>query len=571
MIGFTIFLKLLLILSNFFVSKVSCSSCEQFDDDGITCSSIEALINYSEPANPRKLYIYPQDEEEPTVVVCDEAFFENFTSVIHLSLTNLNLLQINEECFSGLDGVENIVLDDNYLTRIDMGSFRTSEAMKVQTIDLGRNFISKIIFDDVELPELTYLSVALNRLKTFELKTGHMPKILNLNLEKNQISSFKIESKTLTEIFLRNNRIKFFQGTDLVLPNLENINLEENFLTSITPDMFANMPKLNFITISHNLLVNVSFPKARKFKDVDLGYNSIKTMTNLNLTVGRIESFLNLESNKIFRLERGSLNIRKVKHFYCIKSKINFIDKYFIANTFMSLKSLSLQYNYLQSADIFRANNKTFDLMNVYFSFNRIRKIGKRDFKRVPKLEQLYLDNNAITRIEGGAFDTLTDLKVLSLVNNLLFKLPANLFDRQNALILLGLTGNNMPFFPIPGWDEGTGDISNTTTLGKLEKLFIDMNPLQCQCMDLIKSWAKMKKIKLVIDNEFVRNGIQPTCIVNDQGCRTDVGKDFIYYFWHLFNNETYINMLHTEDNEEFPSFGNANRVFQSIFEDFWT
>ncbi|XP_055690304.1 TLR4 interactor with leucine rich repeats-like [Lutzomyia longipalpis] len=198
---------------------------------------------------------------------------------------------------------------------------------------------------------------------------------------------------------------------------------------------------------------------------------------------------------------------------------------------------------------------------------NRIKKIGQMDFERLTKLQQLYLDNNEIATIEEGAFEALKALEVLILANNLLFRLPGNLFDQQSKLVILWLSGNNMVYFPIPGWNEETGEISSTSTLGKLRKLHIDMNPLQCQCVDLIKSWAKLKNIRLGIDNDYVKNGLQPACIINDQGCRTDIGKDFIHNYWHLFNNETYINMLYKEEDERSPAFWIIQRVFESLFD----
>ncbi|XP_055690292.1 chaoptin-like [Lutzomyia longipalpis] len=353
MLNLKIFSEFFLILS-FLTAKVACSSCRINYDESLGCSSLEDLLNYPNPANQTMISVFGVNDNELNVFSCDESIFENFTSAEEFSLRRVKILHVSEECFMGLNGLKVIDLRYNYLTNIYMGSFRPSAAMKVKTINLKGNKISAIYFANVEMPEVENLDVSDNRLKSFRINRRIFHKILELNLGKNQISTFKIESETLKSLDLSGNRIKSFDGSSFVLPNLEEITLEGNFLTTITPDMFANMPKLINIRIPHNHLEKVSLPEFIKIRDIDLGYNKIKNISDVNIAVDhRMDGFLILQSNKFFELDQTNLNIDKLNHFHCSKCSIYSIDKFFFANTFRSLRTLTLQFNYVTTLDIF--------------------------------------------------------------------------------------------------------------------------------------------------------------------------------------------------------------------------
>ncbi|XP_059614001.1 asporin-like [Phlebotomus argentipes] len=351
---------------------------------------------------------------------------------------------------------------------------------------------------------------------------------------------------------LSENRIKAFKGSDLILPNLYLIYLNDNQLTTVTPDMFQNMPSLQTIYLAHNLLTTVSFPNLPMASGVDLRYNRIKTMENVNLSTFGQDYSLQFDSNKVFQMETQT-PFEKLISFTCHSCFIHIVEPFFFANTYKNIEYLTLASNFLTTANIFKSSSEDLKLKSIQLSFNKIKRIGRKDFERVSQLNTLRLDHNDITVIASGAFDKLPKLDTIDLSDNLLVQLSANLFEK-NALQVLSITGNNMPFFKVPGWTEmpGVPPIIQpvNSKLNKLNSLHIWSNPLQCGCIDLLRSWAKKNKIFLGFDDEKVRNGLKPACIVNDDGCNTDVGKDYIKDYWHLFNDKR-VKDIFDEDEEE--------------------
>ncbi|AWP02313.1 putative mimecan [Scophthalmus maximus] len=60
----------------------------------------------------------------------------------------------------------------------------------------------------------------------------------------------------------------------------------------------------------------------------------------------------------------------------------------------------------------------------LYARFNKIKKIGNKDFADIVTLKRIDLTGNLISEIEDGAFSKLTALEELSLAENRLVKLP---------------------------------------------------------------------------------------------------------------------------------------------------
>ncbi|XP_055686440.1 leucine-rich repeat-containing protein 15-like [Lutzomyia longipalpis] len=553
-----ILLQVLLFLS-IFVLKCRCNSCKEEYEFSVKCNSFEDLFKYPNPEKQESIRVTIDSEDEAKKremepFICDEPFFQKFTSVTNMDLVNVRVLHISSDCFEGMDAVRAIDLQANALTSIEMESFRTSDEMQLRAIFLNNNHIIKIDFTGVILPELTQFEAYTNRLKLVKLKNENLPKITNMYLGYNQITKFQIESNSMEKLDLSYNRIKSFKGSNLVLPNLNLIYLNDNSIGTMTPDMLENMPNLEFIYLAHNLLKTVSFPTLKQTNYVDLRYNRFRGIDSIYLkTLGKNYDLL-LDSNKIFGLENpeDERQFENLTSITCHACFINIIEPFFIAEAFKNLKHLTLPSNALRTANIFRTHGEDLKLTGIDLSFNKIRKIGRKDFMRIPAVMHISLHNNEISNIAPGAFDTLQKLESLSLQNNLLFQLALNLFEKTTSINVLVLSGNNMPFFSIPGLQEATGKIvSSNSTLNKLNTLNIQKNPLQCQCVDLIRSWAKMNGIYLRIDDKEVRNGVKPACIVNDQGCKSNVGKEYIKDYWHLFNDVKLNNIFESQDEDE--------------------
>ncbi|XP_059612703.1 leucine-rich repeats and immunoglobulin-like domains protein 2 [Phlebotomus argentipes] len=466
-----------------------------------------------------------------------ENFLEKFTSVETLGLMHVKLLSIGKDCFEGLDNLKNVVLFGTSLTNIRMSVFRTSYDMSITYVNLGFNYITNIEFGSVVLPGLKTLSAVRNRLTTVHFTSQNMPAITHLNLAYNHISSLMIESQTLTALNLTGNRLKTLQG--LFLPDLQYVDLMNNQLSRVTPDMFASMRSLKQAILSRNPVQSVHFMHFNTMEYLELAGTGIVSLYDIK-SLSKID-MLDLSFNNFWMLgyARNSDNPRPfdINMFRCTHCNIHYMLPFFLANAFPNLEKIKLNYNYLTTAFIFMAERDFEDLSEVYLQDNKISRIGSGDFSRLTYMEMLDLRSNDINTIEEGAFDETTKLSILELANNMIFQLPANLFEPIN-LRELNLNGNIMPYFPIPGWQENTEKIFfRESSVNKLKKLQINNNPLQCQCVDLIRKWTAKNNIELTIDNSLVRSGLKPACIVNNEGCRADVGLNYVKDNWHLFND----------------------------------
>uniref|UniRef100_A0A1B0CBX8 Putative insulin-like growth factor-binding protein complex acid labile subunit n=1 Tax=Lutzomyia longipalpis TaxID=7200 RepID=A0A1B0CBX8_LUTLO len=316
----------------------------------------------------------------------------------------------------------------------------------------------------------------------------------------------------------------------LNLPNLKHLNLAGNHLTTVNTDMFANMPKLQYLYLAQNILDTVSLPNSH-LVHVDLNNNLLKFMDNIAVN---------------FQTSISSFG--QLTELVCNFCNIHLIMPYFIYDTSPTMESLSLRSNLLRSVGFFNSRQGDLNLISIDLTYNNIRHIDRTDFAKLPKVINLYLGSNEIASIAPGAFESMAMLHILDLSNNFIFELPPNGFD-QVPLVWLLLNGNNMAFFPIPGWQNVSVKISkNNSKLNSLQLLNIENNPFQCDCLESIHMWARDNSIELKVYDTKVKAGVKPACIVNDQGCETNVGKDFIRGYWHLFNDNKIKDIIQLED-----------------------
>ncbi|XP_059614000.1 chaoptin-like [Phlebotomus argentipes] len=514
-------------------------------------SSFDELFNYSEPETLEYIILSGQNENETIrsdlkAFVCVEPVFERFTSVKYIILHYARVLYISSDCFRGMKEIKFVGLEWNELTIVDMRIF--SVLNKIEYIYLSDNYIVQINFN-ITLPELQHFEADNNRLQTIRIDSKNLPIISRLNLNNNQISQFTIESESITTLILTKNRIKSFQGPDLRISSECSVDLSDNLLTKITPDMIANIPHLMHMNLSHNFLHVVP-----NFNSLwtDLTHNLITTLENVNFSPSnQIRSAIILDSNKIFHFERW-ITFKNVTVFSCKFCSIHIIEPFFFSNTFTYLSHLELNSNYLTTVHIFEAHEKDLEFSYINLSRNKIQKIGRTDLSRLSRVVKLILDTNDILTIENGAFDQMVEMKYLDLSNNLIFKLPLELLEKNINLKILLLSGNNMAFFRIPGWQKDTGKIMPiNSTLNTLRLLHIQNNPLQCGCVDVIRSWAKNNNILLRIHDENVKNGVKPACIVNDGGCSINVRKIYVKDYWHIFNDKRIHDIFEQNEGDE--------------------
>ncbi|GAB0099132.1 Leucine-rich repeat [Sergentomyia squamirostris] len=186
--------------------------------------------------------------------------------------------------------------------------------------------------------------------------------------------------------------------------------------------------------------------------------------------------------------------------------------------------------NNLNTANIFQTEGTDLQFLEIDLSSNQISKIGSTDFRNLKHIVTIRLRYNKITTVEPGAFDGLTKLRRLNLSYNFIYRLPIDLFRPLVSLQLLGVQANNLAYFQL------TDDVFKN-----LKVLATYNNPLQCKCLETIRSYTKTHGIDFIYDKfSEVKNGIQPECIINDI-CDPEAGEEFVKDYWQVFNNRRYI------------------------------
>uniref|UniRef100_A0A6B2EC59 Putative insulin-like growth factor-binding protein complex acid labile subunit n=1 Tax=Phlebotomus kandelakii TaxID=1109342 RepID=A0A6B2EC59_9DIPT len=534
------------ITSNLFFRSILCNSCTEDNEVSVSCNNFDDLLRYPNPEKRKIIHVTsPEVGSDKSSVremfMCGGSTFEQYKKVKHFDMFNTGVLSIDSNCFKGMNDLVTVNLSKNNLTSIDMKVFKASEDMLIRGINLESNEILDIDLKAVVLLKLDTLNLSNNRLTSIYVRTEELPKIVHLNLQNNDIWRFGIISETLVSLDLSNNCIKTFGKAQMILPSLKNLHLNGNHLTTINEDMLGNMPNLRSIYLAQNLIHTVLVPKLNLLY-IDLNYNMIKSTENLEAKFVN-HSTLHLSFNKVFEMIPRS-SFGKLTEFVCIFCNIHSIDPYYVHDTAPELESLSLRSNLLKSAKLFESRSGDLKLISVDLTYNQIKRINIRTFSRLSNVINLFLANNEIQTIAPGAFNRMTMLHTLDLSNNFVYQLPPNLFD-QIPIVWLLLNGNNMAYFPIPGWNTETNEIAdNNSMLNNLQTLNLENNPFQCDCLEQIHTWAQRRSFNLKVYDSKVKAGEKPACIINDEGCKVDVGKDFVKDYWHLFNDNKFQEIL---------------------------
>ncbi|XP_022327082.2 uncharacterized protein LOC111126616 [Crassostrea virginica] len=333
----------------------------------------------------RKLFL-----EENKIVVINSGLFTSQEKLEILRLDRNKIEHIHNTSFENLVSLEELYLGDNHLYEIP--SLLFTNTTKLRVLDLSDNLI-EYIHDGTfaHLRNLEILSLANNRIRT--LQSYSLNGLINLK-----------------QLSLRRNRLSVLQTTDLdaVRFSLKELDLSSNSLSTLTSNMFSNMPKLLNLNISGNnielindsaffglsldkLLLNgnkltkvwrSSFRGVQRFAYLDFSRNEIS-----RVETGAFDSFnefifvLDLSENKLTKLHYGM--VREMKYLQVLRLAHNEIDQ--VVNT--ALKDLAN----LQELDI---------------SKNKFTAIDSKDFVGpLNSLKLFSLQCNTLIRFENFNFN----------------------------------------------------------------------------------------------------------------------------------------------------------------------
>jgi Leucine-rich repeat (LRR) protein len=171
------------------------------------------------------------------------------------------------------------------------------------------------------------------------------------------------------------------------------------------------------------------------------------TLTNENFIFSQLIEF-NVKNKLLKNISNSSLrqlfssNLRKLSLNDC---KIKFIEKATF-NFMLQLTRLSLVRNEITSIE-----NNSFlyppfesNILEMYLSENKLKKIERGTFAGLTRLQKLYLDENQLEQIEENSFSYLNALKELNLQSNMIKMVRNEMFFDNSNLEILHLYKNSI-------------------------------------------------------------------------------------------------------------------------------
>ncbi|XP_071483466.1 uncharacterized protein [Diadema antillarum] len=213
-------------------------------------------------------------------------------------------------------------------------------------------------------------------------------------------------------------------------------------------------------------------------------------------------SHLSLSHNQIERVEPGTFEgFSDLQVLVLSNNRIRQVE----ANTFAGaskLRTINLQSNNLELFHQLALNGSNSDLREIYLGHNMIAKIETDTFQFVIKLEFIALNNNNLSSLGPGVFDNLRHLEVLDLAYNKLKILSSDIFAHLRRLQTIILSDNQLVsagrvlILPrITTLDLHNNNLSRLEnvmeqTLGRLQVLFLEGNPWNCDChLEALRLW----------------------------------------------------------------------------------
>ena len=333
--------------------------------------------------------LYLQDNHFRTIPTT----IQSLTGLIGLNMSNNLLTKVPDDFFKSFNNLENLNFSNNNLR----SQFKLTSYSNLSSLDLAYN-------------KITHLFI------------GEKQHIRNLNLNKNEITSFPINLRRLSglqNLNLANNQIadldnlydpkKEYLAKEYLLNDLISLNLTSNRISSL-PKSLDRAPYLEELMLDGNSILG----------KVELkGYHYLKEFNIIDQKVEEV-------------LISGANNLEK------IELKENRIQKFNITNRVETLKSINLTNNKLTTIPDGLKNAPNLTILAL--GHNDIQDIS--NLKNYLQIEELYLDHNLLTKVPYISKEGRGELISLILNYNQIKVLDLNKIDK--SLIKLYLQHNDI-------------------------------------------------------------------------------------------------------------------------------
>ncbi|XP_069674047.1 toll-like receptor 6 [Periplaneta americana] len=430
------------------------------------------------------------DLENNRIENIPEGTFKHLISLTRLKLSHNKLKKISSGTFCSLRRLTHLHLRQNYIQTIHTTTF--AELQQLRYVDLEYNKLQSVSESLRPLRHLTYVTLRYNHVTVLANTT------FNLYVRLEQLS-LSIGSKNKFPVKLRNlhvnclvltlekkvtisKLVNMLEGI-LGLESLHLVKMHTSLKRGIFPsikirhlyisegnnyviyaDAFHNLPVLKTLEVSSSKLKRINlgaFNNLKRLSDLILRRNKIRTLER-GLFNGLVSlEYLHLGKNSIKSLEEGIFSSDVVCNDGMEVTHGVELHNSSCSTTLTSLKYLDLTHNSIRFI-----HNRTFvhnhKLETLKLGFNRLLTLDT-NFLLIPSLKFLYMNHCNISNIPRETFTLLRNLLTLDLRNNMIERI----------------------------------DIGGIEAFEELDELYIDNNPVNCDCQ-LLDTWALLWKLGIM-------------------------------------------------------------------------
>ncbi|RWS26126.1 slit 3 protein-like protein [Leptotrombidium deliense] len=428
-------------------------------------------------------------------------------SLTELHLQNNSITVLPPGLFNGLQQLVILDLSHNEITSNWIGVDTFSDLIRVNTIDLSFNRLTRI--DSSTFRSQYHLQM--------------------LQLHHNEIESIADNAfaslYNLQNLVLSHNRLTRVDATSFAgLQALMSLMLDHNRIESIHIDTFRNATGLMEVNLSVNRLdtLPTAINALHSLRSLDLSYNLIANISNASYQGNDQLYGLNLEFNRIGNLSRGVFqDLPSLRILNLAKNKIRAIEQ----GTFddvPDLHALRLDSNLIADINGLFSNLRDLLMLNIsankiaWFDYalipiglqwfdihdNKVESLGNYfELESVLKLRTLDCSMNKIVEVDSGSLPD--GIEIVFLNNNSISKIAPFAFMGKQNLTRVDLTNNRLQTL-----DINELRLSNVRLRKPLPEFSVSGNPYLCDCnmewLQTINSLDATRQYPRIVDLEAV-------------------------------------------------------------------
>ncbi|KAJ2954306.1 hypothetical protein O0L34_g2558 [Tuta absoluta] len=372
-----------------------------------------------------------------------------------LDLCRNKIIKLTEEDFKDIQEVENLVVADNQISRID----RSALPKALKHIHLGINKLTSLNGALRDLDDLEWIFINANNLKSID-------------------DELPVKAKKISLIHAARNELEKLPQDLRQMPSLESLYFYDNKITSLDGALQKSR-KLMRIGLSFNNIENLAeddFADAEVLADLDIAYNHLKSL-NGSLRSLKSLRYLNLTHNHL--TEFSLLEIKGLKRLSVIDlshNKISFISGNMKNLVDAETRVLELRLDHNRLISLGGALMSLHGLLRLNLSNNQIQQISPDDLIGLEDLRLLDVSHNHITSLEETSKTFLPSLEELIAHHNNISALDKD-FHGLPSLCLADLSYNQIQSM---NYDLVSKSRCTINGIPSILKIYLQDNPVLC-------------------------------------------------------------------------------------------